>query len=438
MDLSPLPGFRDFFPEETARRDHIFEQWRRTARRYGFSPYDGPPLESTDLYRRKSGDEIVGQLYCFTDKGERDVSLRPEMTPTLARMVASRGHSLPKPIKWYSIPQLFRYERQQKGRLREHYQFNCDILGEPGVGADAELVALLVDSLCACGLTEADFRVRVSDRQLLAAILEALGIRGDEMLKTVFAAVDKLARESAEKVSARLVEGGLDSHQADGLLGLFQRNDLMDIASRHDSSRTVCERILVLQQFFGLLEAFGLRRFVELDLRIVRGLAYYTGIVFEAFDRKGEFRAICGGGRYDHLLSTVGGVEMPALGFGMGDVVLSEILTNRNLWPRNPVTPPGIYLVAVEESLRTSMLALAHRLRDAGFSVDYPFTPTKVTRQFQTASQRGARVAVILGPDEWQRGAVKAKNLETREETEVAVEKLQEHLNEVIRMPPHP
>ncbi len=429
MDLVSLPGFRDFFPEEAARRAYIFSKWRDAAERYGFVLYDGPPLETTELYRRKSGDELIGQLYCFEDKGGREVTLRPEMTPSLARMVASRGTSLPKPIKWFSIPQLFRYERQQRGRLREHFQFNCDILGEAGPAADAELVALLVDCLCSFGLTEKDIWVRVSDRPLLAALLEALGIKADGQ-KAVFQAVDKLTREPTEKIHANMVAGGLTAEQATKVLSLFDGRKLMDIASEFDGSKTVCDRILVLQQFFGILDAMGLASYVEFDLGIVRGLAYYTGIVFEVFDRKGEFRAISGGGRYDNLLKTIGGFDLPALGFGMGDVVLGELLTERKLWPAKLMKGLDAYLVLVDEKLRLPMLALAHQLRSTGFSVDYGLSETNVGKQFKAASQKESRFAVVLGPDEWKRGMVKLKNLMTRDEIEVGVEGIVKRLQE--------
>jgi histidyl-tRNA synthetase len=433
MDLNSLPGFRDFFPEEAAKREYIFSRWKETAQKYGFVAYDGPPLESTDLYRKKSGDEIVGQLYCFVDKGERDISLRPEMTPSLARMIASKGQSLAKPIKWYSIPQLFRYERQQRGRLREHFQFNCDILGESNVAADAELVALLTDTLRSFGLTSEDFRIRVSDRELLAALIAASGVQGETLLKVVFAAVDKLTREPPEKVKAKMIEGGLSAEQSDKILNLFGKKPLNEIAAEFDSSPEVCNRILILQQFFGTLDSMGLKDFVEFDLTIVRGLAYYTGIVFEAFDKKGKFRAISGGGRYDKLLSTIGGIDMPALGFGMGDVVLGEILTERNLWPAKLLQPIEVFLVLVDESLRSSLLAIGHQLRSAGFKVDYSLTETAVGKQFKAASNRDAKIAVILGPDEWKEGKVKVKNLLTREEIGVSVDKLAIQITELIK-----
>jgi histidyl-tRNA synthetase len=424
MDLIPLPGFRDFFPERAARREYVFSRWRNAALRFGFEPYDGPPMEPTELYRRKSGEEIVGQLYCFTDKGGREVSLRPEMTPTLARMIAAQGSSLPKPIKWFSIPQLFRYERQQRGRLREHFQFNCDILGEASVEADVELVALLTETLSSFGLAAKDFAVRASDRLLLAAVLDALGIAGDEAHGRVFAVVDKLSREPREKIRARLVEGGFAANIADDLLDLLTARDLGRIASRFESSPAVTARVLILQRFFGLLECMGLGAFVEFDPSIVRGLAYYTGIVFEAFDRKGELRAISGGGRYDHLLEALGGAPLPALGFGMGDVVLGEMLTDRNLWPSKLDSGPQVYLILVDEVLRPQMLALGRTLRLAGFRVDYPLVASAVGKQFRAASQRGAGAAVVIAPEEWQRAAVKLKDLASRDETEVPVAEL--------------
>lgn len=432
MELSALPGFRDFYPEEAAKKDYIFGKWRETALKYGFVAYDGPPLESTELYRKKSGDELLGQLYCFTDKGDREVSLRPELTPSLARMVAAKGNSLPKPIKWFSIPQLFRYERQQRGRLREHFQFNCDILGETDVSADAELVSLLVDTLRSFGLNSEDFVVRVSDRPLLSALIQSFGITGEEQQKTVFNAIDKITREAPEQIKKKMIDGGLKSEQADQILDLFKLKNLSDITGKFDSSPSVCERAMVLQRFFGALESMGLKDYVQFDLTIVRGLAYYTGIVFESFDRKGELRAICGGGRYDNLVEKVGGISLPALGFGMGDVVLSELLTEKKLWPAHLIQPLDAYVVLADEKLRPMMLALIHQLRNSGFRIDYALTASAVGKQFKTASQKPSKFAVIIGPEEWSRGAVKIKNLTSRDETEVPLDQLQVKLSEFL------
>jgi len=428
MEFTPLPGFRDFFPEEAVRRDYIFQKWRQTALKYGFLPCDGPPLELTELYRRKSGDELLGQLYSFTDKGDRQVTLRPEATPSLARMIAHRGQSLPKPIKWFSIPQLFRYERQQRGRLREHYQFNCDIIGESGIESDVELIALLTDSLRAFGLTAADFRVRINDRSLVAELAIALGLKEEEHHNALFAAADKLLREPPEKIRGKLTEAGIQPAVADQALELFKLKNLREIAARFNSHPAVCERVMVLQHLFGMLEAIGLKDYVEFDFTVVRGLAYYTGVVFEAFDRRGTFRAISGGGRYDQLFKRVGEVDLPALGFGMGDVVLGEILSERNLWPAKLLPSPDVFMVLIDKALLIPSLFLAHQLREKGWSVDHALSATAVNRQFKMASQRGARIAVVMGPEEWKRGAVKLKNLESREETELPAEKIVEFL----------
>lgn len=429
MELSSLPGFRDFYPEEAAKKDYIFGKWRETALKYGFVAYDGPPLESTDLYRKKSGDELLGQLYCFIDKGQREVSLRPELTPSLARMVAAKGNSIPKPIKWFSTPQLFRYERQQRGRLREHFQFNCDILGETDVSADAELVSLLMDTLRSFGLTSEDFVVRVSDRPLLSALIQNLGVTEQEQQKNVFTAIDKITRESPDQIKKKMVEGGLKPDQADQILELFQLKTLSDITSKFDASPAICERVITLQQFFGKLESMGLKDYAQFDLTIVRGLAYYTGIVFEAFDRKGELRAISGGGRYDHLVEKVGGISIPALGFGMGDVVLAELLTEKKLWPNQLIQPIDAYVVLTDEKLRPMMLALVHQLRNSGFRIDYPLTGSNVGKQFKAASQKPSKFAIIIG-EEWSRGAVKIKNLSTRNEIEVPLDQLHAKLTE--------
>src|SRR4051812_15626731 len=283
-----LPGFRDFYPEEFAARAFIQQTWRDVARRFGFAEYDGPPLEPLELYTKKSGDEIVGQLYTFRDKGDRDVALRPEMTPTFARMVGARANALRKPIRWFSIPQLFRYERQQKGRLREHFQLNVDIVGETSVSADAELVAVAIECMRACGLGPGDVRARVSDRRLLVAILKALRV-DDERAPDVFAVVDKLDRQPAEISREKLAAAGLNAAAVETVLGLQRLTTPDAIRDAFPSSAEVAERASDLTRYLECCEALGVREFVDLDLTIVRGLAYYTGVVFELFDARGEF-----------------------------------------------------------------------------------------------------------------------------------------------------
>ena len=421
--FSRLPGFRDFAPEDFALRSYIFDAWRRVSRRYGFLEYDGPPLEPLGLYVEKSGEEIVGQLYNFVDKGDRGVSLRPEMTPSLARILGDRSRGMSKPIRWFSIPQLFRYERQQRGRLREHFQLNVDIVGEGSVAADVEIVAVSIDALRELGLTAADFYARVSDRRLLTAVLNASGIDG-EGLQAAFGIVDKMERAPKEKSQQRLVaECGLTEDAADALHTLLDTAGLDQIREHFGEDEAVATALEPLSEYLVMLEAMGLGDYVEVDLRIVRGLAYYTGIVFELFDRKGELRAICGGGRYDRLLELVGGDPLPAVGFGMGDVVLGELLTDRGLLPEYE-RAVDYYLVIVSEEERTEALRIATRLRAAGHSVAYGLREQGVGKQMKAAAKEGARQVFIVGPDELARGSVMARDMVTGEEREIALDSL--------------
>lgn len=392
-----LPGFRDFYPDEFAAHAFILQTWRDVARRFGFVEYDGPPLESLDLYTRKSGDEIVGQLYAFTDKGDRDVALRPEMTPTFARMVGARANALRKPIRWFSIPQLFRYERQQKGRLREHFQLNVDIVGEQDVTADAELLAVAVECMRGFGLGPGDVRARVSDRRLLLAILEALQVSG-EHTPAVFAVIDKLGRQPREVSRDSLREVGISAEATDRILDLHAHKTVDAIRAAFPREAGVGERLDDLARYLGCLDALAVREWVDVDLTIVRGLAYYTGIVFELFDTRSEFRAICGGGRYDTLLASLSGVDLPALGFGMGDVVLGELLRARG---QMPSAAPGLdYWVAFEEPAHVhEAMRITTSLRRSGAAVEYSLRAMALGKQLQAASKAGALAAVIVRAD---------------------------------------
>jgi histidyl-tRNA synthetase len=395
--------------------------WREVARRYGFVEYDGPPLEPLDLYTKKSGDEIVGQLYTFTDKGDREVALRPEMTPTLARMVSAKANAMRKPIRWFSVPQLFRYERQQKGRLREHFQLNVDIIGESSVAADAELLAVAIDVMRALGLTAQDVRARVSDRRLLTALLSHVGVRKTE-LPVVFAAIDKTGREPRE-VTLEKVEKAVTSPQARrGVERVLKHSkDLNAIAKEFADSPAVVEEISRLREYLGFLAALGVGDWVDFDLSIVRGLAYYTGKVFELFDAKGEFRAICGGGRYDDLLSTIGGVDLPALGFGMGDVVLTELLRARDLLPSAQLGTE-YWVAADDESLLPEVMTVAGRMRAKSRSVEYALKSQSLARQLKTASTAGVKNVVLLRRDDYANGNVTVKTLADGSERSVALD----------------
>jgi histidyl-tRNA synthetase len=399
--MERLPGFRDFYPEPLPHTDvwsadarqYIFEQWRLVARRYGFREYDGPPLEPLELFTTKSGEEIVGQLYNFVDKGDRAVALRPEMTPTLARMVAAHERNYKKPVKWFAIPQLFRYERQQKGRLREHFQFNADLIGETDPAADAELIALLIDTLRAFGLTAADFVIRLSSRNAWQDFFKQGG--GESINEyEFFQVIDKLERSSPEETEKKLAALGFSLEKVNGFI---------------EAGTPSAELASILQN----LAARGLQDFVRLDYRVIRGLAYYTGVVFEAFDRKGEFRALAGGGRYNNLVKLISGgkVDLPALGFGMGDVVLLELLKARSLLPKFD-SPMNVFVLIEDESLRGLSLRLVQDLRAAGFAVDYPLTPAKADKQFKRAQDLKVAHTARVENDSY----VRIRNLKSREE----------------------
>lgn len=408
--MERLPGFRDFYPEPLPHRDvwsadarnYIFNTWRAVARRYGFREYDGPPLESLDLYTAKSGQEIVGQLYNFTDKGDRSVALRPEMTPTLARMVAAHERNYKKPIKWFAIPQLYRYERQQKGRLREHFQLNADIFGETDPAADAELLALLIDCLRAFNLTSNDFFVRLSSRTAWRDFFARHGTDGEKEYE-FYQLIDKLEREDPGQSDAKL-----------RVLG-FTLDEVKEFI-------TAATPTAELESILKNLSARGLGDFVKIDYNVIRGLAYYSGVVFEAFDKKGEFRAIAGGGRYDNLVKLVsaGKVDLPGLGFGMGDVVLLELLKDRNLLPKFDATLDAFVLIE-DESLRAPSLKLIHDLRSAGLAVDYSFVALKPEKQFKRAIESNASFAIRVDPQGGAELTVKIKNLKTREEKSASV-----------------
>ncbi|PYK56251.1 MAG: histidine--tRNA ligase [Verrucomicrobia bacterium] len=412
--MQALPGFRDFLPDRCAVRNYIFACWREVARRYGFVEWDGPVLEPTELYKKKSGAEIVDQLFNFADKGEREVAMRPELTPSLARVVAAHEREFKKPLKWFSIGQFFRYEKQQRGRLREHFQLNCDIIGEANLAADIELVALCIDILRGFEFTEKDIVVRISDRDFWTDFLRERNVspdQWDELLQTI----DKSGREPREKTAEKL--GKL----ADPIFSILKKGG----------------KSQKLDQLVDGLRERGLADYVAIDVGIVRGLAYYTGIVFEVFDRADKFRAIAGGGRYNNLIAQLSddAVSMPALGFAMGDVVLGELI-NETAYARDKLKNAiandreiDIYVVIAKEERRGDALAQIQQFRDHGYRVDYPLTSEKIGKQFQTAEQLGARVAVLFG-DEWPQ--LKIKTLASREELLIDNRELQSHIGRVF------
>ena len=420
MSPGALPGFRDFYPSELAERSFIFGGWRDVARRYGFVEYDGPPLEPLDLYTKKSGAEIVDQLYNFTDKGKRDVALRPEMTPTLARMVAARANAMRKPVRWFSIPQLFRYERAQRGRLREHFQLNMDIIGEADVSADAELIASAIDAMRVFGLTNEDVVARVSDRRLLNALLLGIGIE-ERKMGAAYAALDKLDRDPRDVLEQRLETAGISSEARVRLFALAGAAANEEEFTRLVRDAGATAEYDEVRRYLAHTEALGVRDWVQLDLSIVRGLAYYTGIVFELFDAKGELRAICGGGRYDTLLESLGGVSLPALGFGMGDVVLGELLRARGKMPA--IAPALDVWVAYGESGSVeNAMRVAAKLRARGRSVEYALGNQKLARQLKAAHTARARETVVIATPELSAGEAMVRRSDEKGERKVRLD----------------
>lgn len=437
-----LPGFRDFYPEECARRNCIFSKWKDWARRFDFREYDIPTLEPLDLFTRKSGSEIVSQLFHFEDQGGRQVALRPELTPSLARMIGSKVNSLRRPIKWFNIAENFRYERQQKGRLRSHYQFNADIFGEAGPQADAEIMALVINLLRDFGFRESTFRMRLSDRTLWTIFLEGLGFEGESALE-VLGIIDKMERLSTDDLRTQLapffneaVEDFLASvellrsqRDLEGLSAAMKRLiPTAEIQSKADA------RIGQWSELVDALGAHGVADYVQIDLGIVRGLAYYTGFVFEVFlldeDGRPVGRALAGGGRFDHLVSLLGYPDIPAVGFGMGDVVLSDALEEHGLMPPL-IDAPDLYCVTGGPGERLLALADSSQLRAAGYRVAYPLKTTGFGKQFKLAGQSGAGFALIYGSEEREGDQVKIRDLRSGGERTIPRQHLLQHLLEL-------
>ncbi len=420
--MKPLSGFRDLLPQDYARRRYLTEGWREITRRYGFSEFDGPTLESLELYQKKnSGGEILTQLYQFTDRGERHVALRPEMTPTLARMVAAHDREFSKPLRWFNVGNCFRYERQQRGRLREFLQLNCDLLGERSVTADAEVIALLIDVLRYFGFGPNDVAIRLSDRLAWHDFLEQFGIKKEHAAEFLNI-VDKMEREPQEKTEEKL--------------SLLQHSGLTVEKLREFMASS---RIPVLEPLLDELAARGLRDFIKPDLSIVRGLAYYTGVVFEAFALKGNLRAVAGGGRYDRLIHDLsnGAVALPAVGFGMGDAVMLEFLKEvpaavaQEASFHAATAACQIYLVVADENQRSHAVGVAQQLRDVGLRVAFSLASERIGKQFSAAENSGALFAVMIGA-EWPQ--IKVKKLSTREEVSIPQGQLVSYLQQQLEV----
>ena len=425
MKVQSVRGTRDFYPEDMAFRRWLFEQWRGASRRAGFVEVDGPVLEPLELYTDKSGPEIVEQLYWLQDKGDRRLALRPEFTPTLGRMVAARQAALPAPIRWFNISRCFRYERAQKGRLREFFQWNVDLVGVEGEAADAECIAVAIDAMRALGLGPEDVEVRVSDRRLLAALVRHLGIP-DERVGQVFAILDKRGKVPPEALAGMLGDAGLAPREREGLERLFAWRSLEDVDARELATDEVRGAVEGLRRLFGLLAAYGLTDWCRFDIGIVRGLAYYTGPVWEVSDRRGEHRAVFGGGRYDRLLGDMGGRPMPACGFGCGDVVLGLLLRERGLGPAAEAAAEYYVAVAApgETGVPIAIIDVVRRLRQQGKRTQFDLKGGSLKSQMKKAADAGVRFVVIVGREGAERGTVTLRDMATGEQRDVTLEEL--------------
>ena len=404
ISFEPPRGMRDFYPEDMVWRNKIFDAFRASGEAYGFEPYDACVVESYELLARKAGEEVGEQIYHFLDKSERHLALRAEMTPTLARMVAQRQKELAFPLKWTTIAQCFRYERMTKGRKREHYQWNLDIIGEESTLAEAEVIGAACDALKRMGLTSDDFKVHVSSRKFLGELLSKSGIAPEKHAQ-VFLALDKRGKMPDGEIAAMLRDGGLSDADVDATF------KIMDTKSYEECPELV--------ELFAIAGEAGFADCLVFDIAVIRGLSYYTGVVFECFDTAGEFRAIFGGGRYDNLLTTIGGEPTSAVGLGFGDVVVSELLKAR--LGDGARERKGVAVGFMFPGERDAAVRLAAMLRASGERVDLALRPQKPKKFFSRADSIGAAKAVFVGPDDVEKGVAKIKNLETREESEICI-----------------
>ena len=414
ISFAPPRGMRDFYPEDMAWRNLVFDAWRDASNAFGFQPYDACVVESLELLQRKSGEEVSEQIYHFEDKSGRKLALRPEMTPTLARMIAARQGRLTFPVKWFTTAQCFRYERMTRGRKREHYQWNMDIIGENSVSAEIEILAAAVTALKQMGLPDNTYNIHINNRALLSELLGKSGIPEDHH-PAVFLALDKRGKISDDEIKGLLEKEGLPPEAIEKTFGLLAVETLDQAA---DLAGPDSPAIATLRELFELAETYGITDNLLFDISIIRGLAYYTGVVFEAFDAKRQFRAIFGGGRYDSLLTTIGGNPTPAVGLGFGDVVILEVI-KEYLGEEAGTKRGGVIIGYMFPEQREATMKLAAKLRAEGEDVNIMLKKLKPKQFFSRASDSGAADAVFIGPDDVEKGIAMRKNLETREQTEI-------------------
>jgi histidyl-tRNA synthetase len=425
VSIQAPKGTRDFYPETQRIQNFIFEAWKRVCLRYGYEEYEGPIFEDLELFTGKSGDEIVTQLYNFQDKGGRDLALRPEMTPTLARLVNQKGQNLRKPFRWFSIPRLYRYERSQKGRLREFFQLNMDIIGTDSIHAEADLISAIIALLKEFKLEAQDFQVGISSRKLLAAVLSDIGISDSA---TVLPLLDKRAKMPPEKFEDSLQELGLNSEQINSINEFMKCTHLnqMKTLALSDNAKKALEELEIL---FEILTESNLEQYIAIDTSVIRGLAYYTGIVFEVFDKNKSMRAIAGGGRYDNLCEKLGGDPVTGVGFGVGDVVLKDLLSEKNLLPLSDLNGPDFYLIDFGENFRT-LFAIAAELREQDICCTHDLVPKKIQKQLENAHKSGAKHVLFCGSDRSGSDQYEVKNLQTGVQKTIQRQNIKAYLNE--------
>ena len=422
MKIPPVKGTRDFYPSEMARHNWIIDGWKRVSLRNGFEEYDGPIFELLAMYQIKSGQEIVEQLFSLQDRGGRELAIRPEITPTLARMVNQKINALPRPIKWFAVPRLCRAERPQKGRLREFFQWNIDIIGEDSAQADAEIIFTTLDYLRAVGLTSRDVRARISSRRLLAAVLTSIGIPA-ERLDALYAVLDKKPKLPPETFEALLAEQVPDVDQAGKIRDLMALDSVEQVAGVAAPNAAVAQAADELKAVFSILEAMGMGEYCTFDPSIVRGLAYYTGVVFEVHDLAGELRAICGGGRYDNLLRDFGGPAIAATGMGMGDCVLEILLEQRGLLEKQVPQRELEYFVALaDRAMARAVYEVVARVRLQGHSANFSYRQSGLSKQLKEAAGQNAKTCIIIGQEYRDKRQVALKNMVTGEQELVDVE----------------
>ncbi|KAG6427935.1 hypothetical protein SASPL_112183 [Salvia splendens] len=420
IDVNPPKGTRDFPPEEMRMRTWLFQNFREVSQLFGFEEVDFPVLESEALFVRKAGEEIKDQLYCFEDRGNRRVALRPELTPSLARLVLQKGKSVSLPLKWFAIGQCWRYERMTRGRRREHYQWNMDIIGVPNVTAEAELISSIVTFFKRIGITASDVGFKVSSRKVLQEVLRRYSVP-DTLFGRVCVTIDKLEKIPMDDIKNELMAAELSEQAVEELLQILTVKSLEELEEKLGTS---FEALAELKQLFSLAEKYGYSEWIQFDASIVRGLAYYTGIVFEGFDREGKLRAICGGGRYDRLLSTFGGEDVPACGFGFGDAVIIELLKDRGLLPELSPQVQNI-VCSLGQDLRGAASLVAARLREKGQTVDLVLENKPLKWAFKRAARVNAQRLIIVGSSEWEKGMVGVKLLSSGEQYEIRIEELE-------------